>query len=112
MSLPHSLGHLEQLVLLAVLRLDDAAYGVAVTDELAAVGGRSVTRATTYATLQRLEDKGLVSSTLGEPTPERGGRAKRYYRVSAAGKAALGDALRSIDRLAQGLESRLEAWTR
>ncbi len=83
------LGDLEHLVLLAILRLGSEAYGIPILDEVAARVGRDVSRATVYVALRRLEHKGLVSSRLGDSTPERGGRAKRYFRLRAAGLRAL-----------------------
>ncbi|HEV3061751.1 MAG TPA: PadR family transcriptional regulator [Vicinamibacterales bacterium] len=73
------------LILLALMRLGDAAYGVPISREIEKTSGRVVALATLYATLARLEKKGLVASRLGEPTPERGGRAKRYFCVTARG---------------------------
>ncbi len=83
------LGDMEHLVLLAVLRLGTEAYGIPILDEVAARSGRNVSRATVYVALRRLEQKGLVVSRLGDSTPERGGRAKRYFRLRAAGLRAL-----------------------
>ncbi len=103
MSRNSHLGEFEQLVLLAILRLGDDAYGVAIRDEIRCRTGRSTAPGALYTTLERLERKGLVSSRLGEPTPERGGRAKRYYAVSAAGEAAVERALRSYQSLLEGL---------
>ena len=79
------LGNFELMVLLAVIRLDDAAYGVTISRTLEAGTGREVAIGSVYAALERLQDKGLVRSRLGEPTPERGGRAKRYFRVTPDG---------------------------
>lgn len=79
------LGEFELMVLLTVLRLKDEAYGVPLARELELLRGRSVPVATVYAALERLEIKGLVASQLGESTPERGGRAKRYFRVTERG---------------------------
>jgi len=91
-----ALGEFEQLVLLAILRLGDEAYGVPIVDEIERRTGRAVTRTAVYVALTRLEKRGLVSSRLGDPTPERGGKAKRYFRVEPvaiekikASKAAL-----------------------
>lgn len=98
------LGELEMLVLLAVQRLDDGAYGIRVLEELDQTARRRLTRGTIYATLQRLEDKGLLSSRLGEATAERGGRAKRYYRVTTPGVAALRRGVQAIHALSEGLE--------
>src|SRR5262249_4113232 len=79
------LGDMEHLVLLAILRLGTDAYGIPILDEVCARSGREVSRATVYVALKRLDQKGLVTSRLGESTPERGGRAKRYYNVKQAG---------------------------
>lgn len=94
------LGEFEQLVLLSILALDDdEAYGMRVRDELRETGGRDAAVPTVYSALERLEDKGLVSSSLGEPTPERGGRAKKLFRVEPAGVTALREARGALDRL-------------
>jgi DNA-binding PadR family transcriptional regulator len=92
------------MVLLAVLRLGDEAYGVAVTNELAERVDREVSRGAMYATLDRLETKGLLASRLGEPTPERGGRGKRYVSVTAAGIAALQQSQAALQELWRGLD--------
>src|SRR5215467_12178945 len=83
------LGDIEHLVLLAILRLAREAYGIPILDEVCARSGRGVSRATVYVALKRLEQKGLVTSRLGESTPERGGRAKRYFTLRPAGLRAL-----------------------
>jgi DNA-binding PadR family transcriptional regulator len=80
-----SLGNFELLVLLAVLRLGDEAYGVPIAQAIEDSTAREVVLGSVYAALERLELKGLVSSALGEPTASRGGRAKRYFRVTARG---------------------------
>ena|SRR5215472_8513115 len=80
-----SLGELELLVLLAVARLGSDAYGVTIAREIEAAGKRYVALGSVYAALERLEKKGLASSALGEATQERGGRAKRYFSVTAKG---------------------------
>ena len=97
------LGEFEQLVLLAVLRLGDDAYGVPILAEIERATGRSPTLATVHTTLSRLEQKGLVASRLGEPTPQRGGRRKRYFTVTLAGQRGVRESLGAIRRLAQGL---------
>jgi PadR family transcriptional regulator, regulatory protein PadR len=79
------LGNFELIVMLALTRLHEDAYGVTISREIEEQIGREVARASVYAVLERLESKGLVSSELGEPTPERGGRAKRYFRITAQG---------------------------
>ena len=83
------LGELEMIVLLAVVRLGDDAYGVPISKELLILANREVSVGSIYAALDRLESKGFVSSSLGDPTPERGGRAKRYFRVTSNGVRAL-----------------------
>lgn len=80
-----TLGDLEFLVLLAILRLGDDAYGVPIARELDRRAGRDLSRATVYVTLQRMEEHGLVSSELSPPRDDRGGRPRRYYRVLPAG---------------------------
>jgi len=83
------LGDMEHLVLLAILRLGKEAYGIPILDEVSARSGRDVSRATVYVALKRLEQKGLVTSRLGESTPERGGRAKRFFKLKPSGLKAL-----------------------
>lgn len=83
------LSELEHTVLLVVAALGEDAYGMRVRESLSARTGRDVAIASVYAALERLERRGLLASDLGDPTPERGGRAKRYYNVEAAGLAAL-----------------------
>jgi DNA-binding PadR family transcriptional regulator len=83
------LGDLEHLVLLAILRLGTDAYGIPILDEVSARSGREVSRATVYVALKRLEQKGLVTSRLGESTPERGGRATRFFKLKPSGLKAL-----------------------
>ena len=84
-----ALGDIEHLVLLALLRLGEHSYGVPILEEIATRTGRVVSRPAVYIALRRLESKGLVTSELGEATPERGGRAKRYFRLTAAGHQQL-----------------------
>jgi PadR family transcriptional regulator PadR len=98
------LGELEQLVLLGVLRVGHDAYGVPVHDEIQRRAGRDLTLGTIYKTLTRLEDKGLVVSHVGDPTPERGGRRTRCYVVTPAGKRSLQTSLQIIQRMATGLD--------
>jgi DNA-binding PadR family transcriptional regulator len=83
------LGEMEHLVLLAILRLGSEAYGIPILDEVASRSGRNVSKATVYVALKRLERKGFVSSRLGEATSERGGRAKRYFKLRPSGMRAL-----------------------
>jgi|SRR5690554_1077957 len=97
------LGELEQMVLLAVLRLDDA-YPVSVRNEIAARTGVELSRGTIYVTLHRLEQRGLVASELGDPTPERGGKAKRCFAVTAEGRQQLRASRAALRKLSAGLE--------
>jgi len=79
------LGEFELMVMLALIRLGEDAYGVPISREIETQTGREVVLGSIYATLERLEEKGLVSSYLGDPTPERGGRARRYFRATKKG---------------------------
>ena len=99
-----SLGDLEQLVMLAILRLGDNAYGAAIRQELESRAGRIVTGGSVYATLQRLEDKAYVSSQLGDPLPERGGRARTYFKVEPPGLKALQQTYGALKSMATGLK--------
>jgi DNA-binding PadR family transcriptional regulator len=101
------LGSLEQIVLLALLRLGTNAYGVAVRAEIEKRTGRGLSIGAIYSTLSRLEAKGYVRSETGEATAERGGRAKRYFRVEADGLRALRASQRAIDHMTAGLRKRL-----
>jgi DNA-binding PadR family transcriptional regulator len=99
-----SLGEFELLVLLACLRLGEAnAYAVAIVDEIDRQTGRKIHRAAVYVTLQRLEKKGLVSTHLGEPRPERGGKARRLVRVEGTGVEAVREARHALQRMWVGL---------
>lgn len=99
-----SLGEFEQLVLLACLRLGPDAYTVSVVEEIATRAGRPASHATVYVALRRLEKKGLVTSELGEATPERGGRAKRFFRVQPEAVVMLEDARDALLNMWDGLE--------
>jgi DNA-binding PadR family transcriptional regulator len=98
------LGEFEQHVLAALLRLRGNAYGVTIRREIMERTGRDVAVGAIYATLDRLEAKGYVSSRLGEATPERGGRAKRYFEIEAPGERALNEAWRMMDAMSEGLK--------
>jgi len=102
------LGEFEQLVLLALIRLDRDGYGVSVREEIAARTGRSTDFGTVYTTLARLEQKGFVTSRLGDSTPERGGRRKKHFAISHAGRRALAHSLAAIRTMSRGLGSQLE----
>ncbi len=99
-----SLGEFEQIVLLAVLRLGDQAYGVTILAEIAARTGRNPSPGALYTTLHRMEDKGLVTFRDGSPTPERGGRAKRFVTVTREGRNALASAQSAYRSLLDGLD--------
>jgi DNA-binding PadR family transcriptional regulator len=99
-----NLGEFEQIVILAILRLtEQGAYGVSIRGEIARRTKRSPTPGAIYTTLDRLERKGFVDSKMGEATPQRGGRAKRYYSVTAHGLGALRRARSAFQRLSSGL---------
>ena len=102
------LGELEQLVILGVLHAGAEAYGVPVHDEIQRRTTRDLTLGTIYKTLARLEEKGLVTSRIGEPTPERGGRRTRCYTVTPGGRRALQVSIRTLQRMASGLDVGLE----
>jgi PadR family transcriptional regulator, regulatory protein PadR len=105
---PTNLGELEQLVLLAIARLGDDAYGVTVRREIATRTKRDLAFGSVYTTLARLEEKGLVASHLGEATPERGGRAKKHFVISAEGRRALRRSLSAIRTMARGIDASWE----
>lgn len=98
------LGEFEHIILLALLRLDDRAYGVTVRQEIQCRTKREVSIGAVYATLDRLETKGYVKSRLGDPTPERGGRSKRFFRVTAKGVTALNRTQHALQSMTEGLD--------
>ena len=102
------LGEFEQMVLLAILHLEEGAYGLAIRRELEKRTGRQVTHGAAYITLDRLEKKGLLRSELGEPTSGRGGRAKRFFRVTPVGVNALRESRRALLSLWGGLDAVFE----
>ena len=104
-----SLGDFEQLILLALVRLGDDAYGVSIHNEIVRRARRDVTVAAVYKTLERLELKGFAVSTVGEPTAERGGRRKKHFRIQPGGRRALAHALGSLRRMTDGLPVDLDA---
>ncbi|HKQ03735.1 MAG TPA: PadR family transcriptional regulator [Blastocatellia bacterium] len=105
------LGEFEELVLLAILRLNNDAYGVPIRQTLEEATGRPVSIGAIYITLERLEGKGYVSSRLGEATSERGGRAKRYYEVQASGIRVLNEARVVREKLLAGIRPGQNALT-
>ena len=98
-----ALGNFELMVVLAVMRVGEGAYGVPIARELVENLGRDVLLGSVYAALERLEAKGLIDSTLGAPTPERGGRAKKYFRVTAKGLREARETRRALTTLWRGV---------
>jgi DNA-binding PadR family transcriptional regulator len=101
-----TLGEFEQLALLAVVRLSNLGYGAAIQQELERTANRSVSIATIYVTLVRLEKRGLAASWLSDPTPVPGGKSRRFFRVTPEGAAALNAARAVMNRMWTGLEGR------
>ena len=104
-----NLGHFEQVVLLALMRLGPKAYGVTIHREIGAQTGNDAAIGAVYTTLSRLEEKGYVRSRMGEPTEERGGRAKKYYIITGAGQTALQRAEAELRAMRKGLSDALPA---
>ena len=98
------LGEFEQMVMLAVARLGEGAYGIAILEEIQQRTGIEAAVASVYAALDRLQRRGFVASRVGAPTPERGGRAKRFFAVEPAGAYALQRSRRALDSLWDDLE--------
>jgi PadR family transcriptional regulator PadR len=98
------LGEFEQIVLLAVLRLGDEAYGVPIRQDIEQRTGRALTVGALYRTLDRLEDKGYVSSAFSDPTPERGGRSKRYFKIEPLGVRTLRASRDALTAMWEGLD--------
>jgi DNA-binding PadR family transcriptional regulator len=105
---PPYLGEFEYAVLLAVMHLGDEAYAVPMRELIEGRTGRPVARGALYTALERLEGKGCLRSRMGDPTPERGGRARRYFTVTPLGLRALRSTHAALARLARGLEGLLE----
>lgn len=106
------LGEFEQIVLLAVARLREGAYGMAIVDEVLRCTGQEPAVGSVYAALDRLERQALVRSGMGSPTAERGGRAKRYFHLEPAGARALAHSRSVLDALWEGLELDVDGRTR
>ena len=102
------LGEFEQMVLLSIMRLDNHAYGLAIRGELETVAGRKPSSGSLYTTIDRMEKKGLLESLAGESSQERGGRPRRYVRVTSAGKALLARSRSTLMALWDGLETGLD----
>jgi PadR family transcriptional regulator len=103
-----ALGEFEHLIMLAVLRLDADAYGVPIIEEVEARTGRTVSQAAAYLTLKRLEQKGWIRSRLSDPTPERGGRAKRYFSLSPKGMERIRQTRAALVSMWDGVEPELD----
>jgi PadR family transcriptional regulator PadR len=103
------LGELEQLLLLALAHLGDGAYGVSIATLIEARTGRVLSPGAIYTALDRLETRGFVTSRWGDPTPERGGKRKRYYRLRPAGATALRETQTALARMARGLKMPAES---
>ena len=101
------LGEFEQIVLLAVLRLGDSSYGVPIRHEIESRTGRSLTVGALYSTLERLEEKGFVASHYGDPTPERGGRSRRYFKMRPLGLRVLRESREELQAMWEGLEAQV-----
>ena len=111
MSLRDAIAHLgefEQLLLFALLRLGDDAYGVTVRQEIARRTGRDIAAGAIYTALERLEARGYVHSWMGEPTPQRGGKRKKYYQLLPEGAKALSRSYDNLQRMARGVVPKLE----
>ena len=104
----HLMGEFEHLILLAILRLDDNAYGVSIIRELQEGTGREVSQAAAYLTLRRLDEKGWVRGRAGETTSQRGGRAKKYYTVTEVGLDKLREARANLLHMWSGLAKDLK----
>lgn len=105
---PKSLGEFEHIVLLALLKLDSNAYGAAIRQLLLSDIARDVALGALYSTLERMEKKGLVVSKLGDATSQRGGRPKRFFTVTAEGKAALKHTKQAMDTMWEGVALKVE----
>ena len=102
------LGEFEMIVALAIMHLGDNAYGNSIRADIERRSMRKVSRGAVYATLDRLEKKGMISSRFGDPSPERGGRAKRLFHVEEPGIVALRESKAVLQRMWGGLEHRLQ----
>src|SRR6186997_3264585 len=103
MANPNPISNFELMVMLALIRLGDDAYGVPISQEIEEQSGHDVAMGSVYAALERLQDRGFVSSSIGEPTPERGGRAKKYFKVTGKGMKVVQETQQTLTRLWKGL---------
>lgn len=106
--MPKYLGEFEILILFAIIRLEHEAYGATIHREIENRTGRSIAIGAVYTGLARLQKNGYVTAAIGEPTPQRGGRRKKYYRVAAAGVQALGESVSAYRQLTAGIEGELD----
>jgi len=104
-----TLGDFEQLILLAMVRLGPEAYGLTIRNEIEERTNRTVSAGALYTALDRMEKRGLVTSRLGDPTPQRGGKRKRLYTLQPAGERALARVYESLRAMATGMSARLRA---
>lgn len=102
------LSDLERLALAAILQLGPEAYGVSIRDEIRERTGRAVSIGSLYKAIQRMEDRGYVTTRVGEPSAVRGGRAKKHVRVEVEGRRALEESVRTLGRMLEGLDVDLE----
>jgi len=102
------LGEFEQLLLMALLQLGDDAYGARIREVIEARTGRTISPGAVYTAMDRLEGRGLVSSSLGDPTPQRGGKRKRFYRLEPQGAELLRRSHEALARMARGLRPKLQ----
>jgi DNA-binding PadR family transcriptional regulator len=102
------LGEFEQVVMLALLRLGEEAYGATIHREIESRTGREISIGAIYTTLDRLEKQGLVFSQVGEPTPQRGGRRKKYFKLRPQGERVLAESYRAFQGMVVGLEKQLK----
>jgi len=107
-SMTKSIGSLEQLLMFAVLRLGDAAHGLAIRQEVERAAARAVSHGALYTTMERLEKHGLVASWIGAESPEGGGRRRKFYRLEPEGARALRDGYEGLVRLAEGTMEELD----
>ena len=106
--MPKTLGDFETLILLALVRLKDQAYGATIHREIETRTSRSIAIGAVYTGLARLQRSGCVTASIGEPTPERGGRRKKYYRLEPGGAEALSHALQAHERMRDGIQEELD----
>jgi DNA-binding PadR family transcriptional regulator len=108
-SMARALGEFEQMILLALVRFDENAYGVTIKEEIEQQTGREIFVGAVYTALSRLQKQGCVSSSVGEAAPKRGGRRKKFYALEPKGEAALNRTLDAYRDMTRGIEGRLEA---